>query len=65
MEIIIKKEDEFNQVKNNHDNLENKLREKLSNLRRLFASIKINFPDDINYSDEVKFEQFSKPNSKT
>ncbi|MFL2661253.1 MAG: peptidoglycan DD-metalloendopeptidase family protein [Alphaproteobacteria bacterium] len=60
VEIIIKKEDEFNQVKNNHDNLENKLREKLSNLRRLFASIKINFPDDINYSDEVKFEQFSK-----
>ncbi len=59
VEIIISREDEFNQVKNNN-NLENQIREKLSNLRRLFANIKISFPDDVNYSDEVKFEQFSK-----
>ena len=24
------------------------------------GNIKISFPDDVNYSDEVKFEQFSK-----
>ena len=61
VEIVINKEDEFNEIINNHDNLENKLRVKLSNLKKLFANIKISFPNDVNYSDEVKFDQFSNP----
>ena len=60
VEIIINKEDEFNRVKSKDNNLEKQLREKLSNLKNLFGNIKISFPDDVNYSDELKFEQFSK-----
>ena len=37
--------------------MQNKLREKLLNLKNMMGNIKISFPDDVQYSDEVKFEQ--------
>ncbi len=60
VEIVISKEDEISVNKTDSNEIQKKLKEKLLNLRNIMSSIKINFPDDVKYSDEVKFEQFSK-----
>jgi murein DD-endopeptidase MepM/ murein hydrolase activator NlpD len=60
VEIIIDKEDELKEHSRQKKTIHNQLKEKLVNLRTLFSSIRINLPDDVNYSDEVKFDQFSK-----
>ena len=56
VEIVIEKEDEAYL----ENTIQDKLREKLLNLRNMMSNFRISFPDDLNYSDEVKFEQFSK-----
>ncbi len=56
VEIVIEKEDEAYL----ENKIQDKLREKLLNLRDMMSNFRISFPDDLNYSDEVKFEQFSK-----
>ena len=60
IQIIISKEDELNQNKDKSKNIQNQIRQKLANLRSLMGNIAIDFPDDVNHSDETKFEQFSK-----
>ena len=60
VEIVISKEDEISVNKTDSNEIQKKLKEKLLNLRNIMSSIKINFPDDVKYSDELKFEQFSK-----
>ena len=58
-EIVIKQE-EFTDTDNIQNELQDQLREKLLNLKSMMRNIKLSFPNDVNYSDEIKFEQFSK-----
>ena len=60
VEIVIKQQDEFTDSKNIQNELQDQLREKLLNLKSMMRNIKLSFPNDLNYSDEIKFEQFSK-----
>ena len=60
IEIVINKEDELSVSEDHTGEMQSKLREKLLNLKNMMGNIKISFPDDVQYSDEVKFEQFSK-----
>ena len=60
VEIVINKEDEMNIDKESSNEIQRKLKQKLVNLKNMMGNIKIDFPDDLEYSDEVKFEQFSK-----
>ena len=60
VEIVIKKKDEFTDADVAQNKFQDQLREKLQNLKNMMGSIKISFPSDVNYSDEIKFEQFSK-----
>ncbi len=60
VEIVINKEDEMNIDKGSSNEIQRKLKQKLVNLKNMMGNIKIDFPDDLEYSDEVKFEQFSK-----
>ncbi len=59
-EIVIKQKDEFNNTNNYQNELQDQLREKLLNLKSMMRNIKLSLPNDLNYSDEIKFEQFSK-----
>ncbi len=60
IEIVIKKEDELNNQQMVETKIKDELREKLFNLKSMMSNFKISFPSDVNYSDEVKFDQFSK-----
>ncbi len=60
IQIVINKEDELITNKEKSYNVKIQIKEKIDNLRNLMGNISISFPDDVNYSDEVKFEQFSK-----
>ena len=60
VEIVIKQQDEFTDTKNLQNELQDQLRKKLFNLKSMMRNIKLSFPNDVNYSDEIKFEQFSK-----
>ncbi len=60
VEIIISKDEEMSIRKDSSDRIQEKLKEKLLNIKRMLRNIKITLPDDVNYSDEIKFEQFSK-----
>ncbi len=60
IEIVINKDDELDKNISDSNNIQYQFREKLLNLKNLIENIKITFPNDVKYSDEVKFEQFSK-----
>ncbi len=58
IEIVINKNDELENIIDDSTNIKYQFREKLLNLKNLIENIKISFPNDVEYSDEVKFEQF-------
>ena len=59
VEIIISKDQEINVKREESERIQEKLKEKLLNLKRMLGNIKISLPDDFKHSDQVKFEQFS------
>ena len=54
-EIVINQQDELADANNIQNQLQDQLREKLLNLKIMMRNIKLSFPNDVNYSDEVKF----------